>query len=310
MGSSVPLAMSIAALVVTQDLLLDLMDLVRGPLEPVDALIILGAVQANVAPILAQPALQFEFGALPDMPPDTARRPVSISGLAGALGLPFETVRRRLLRLSEAGICDITPAGVVVPARQLHSPIHTAGLLALDGTLSRAWRRLAEMGFLEPGSLPVPLQAPGPTPLLRAQARIAGEYLMRMMPQVERRFGGLIPGLIALQMLRENAAGLVRDPAGPGPEARQPWLPDGVKRPVSVTLVATRLRLQNETVRRHVRRLTERGLVGQVGRGFIVLADGLDDIGVAEVIPENNVSLSRLFRDLARIGAVQAWENA
>jgi hypothetical protein len=53
------------------------------------------------------------------LPPDAARKPISILALAGSLGLPFETTRRHVARLEAAGACKRVPGGVIVPTSAL-----------------------------------------------------------------------------------------------------------------------------------------------------------------------------------------------
>jgi len=49
-------------------------------------------------------------------------KPASASALARALGLPFETVRRNVLRLTEAGLCEKTRGGYLITPALLEEP--------------------------------------------------------------------------------------------------------------------------------------------------------------------------------------------
>ncbi|HEX3917273.1 MAG TPA: hypothetical protein VHW60_08035 [Caulobacteraceae bacterium] len=53
------------------------------------------------------------------LPPDEARKPISILALADSLGLPFETTRRHVARLEAAGACKRVRGGVIVPSSAL-----------------------------------------------------------------------------------------------------------------------------------------------------------------------------------------------
>src|SRR5687768_16284064 len=77
---------------------LDEMANVVGGREPIVALLVLAVNQANIAPLTLDPQARSRYGALEAPAPDAARRPVSISAVAASLGLPFETVRRRIRR--------------------------------------------------------------------------------------------------------------------------------------------------------------------------------------------------------------------
>lgn len=53
------------------------------------------------------------------VPPDELRKPVSVLGVSGALGLPFETTRRHVNRLLASGRCERVRGGVIVPQSTL-----------------------------------------------------------------------------------------------------------------------------------------------------------------------------------------------
>lgn len=58
-----------------------------------------------------------QFATLGDIPPDELREPVSVYAIARELGLPYETVRRHVNKLVEAGLCERNADGrLVVPA--------------------------------------------------------------------------------------------------------------------------------------------------------------------------------------------------
>lgn len=308
MPDSLPYATSVAALVVTKDLLLDLLEQARGPFNPVDGLILLGVLQANVASLLTGPEQQLAFGRFETVPPDEVRRPIKITGLAAATGLPFETVRRRTIRLAEAGACTITPSGVLVPQRHLATPSMAEAISGFDRILQDAYGRLVALHFFDGHPLPTARHDTGASAPLRAGARIAADYLLRLMPLMGKRFGGVVRALIVMQLIRENTQTLGDVRNVYEIDSRPPWVPDALKRPASVTQVASRLRLQNETVRRHMRRLAQEGMIAQVGRGYIVTAEALVDAGIPELIDENNLSLRRLYRALALVGAVRTWD--
>src|SRR5207342_3648220 len=80
-----------------------------GPGDLLDTLVSLALIQANVGHIDNHgpdaPAGLRSDGAVPD----DLRRPVSVLALADALGLPYETTRRRIAGLAEAGLCTRVP---------------------------------------------------------------------------------------------------------------------------------------------------------------------------------------------------------
>ena len=292
-------AVSAAAMNIAKDLLLDLLDSGRDGLEPLDALIILAVLQANRA-----------LGALSDVAPADGApadpRPVSVSGLAASLQSPFETVRRRVARLSGLGIFEVAPTGVVAPRWVLESPGYAKRVLGVDRSLCQAYRRLLRVGFFEGDSRPQPaLSNTAPAPMAE-RAVLSGAFTLRMMDFLGARFGGIVRVMVMLAMLRENTRDL-GDARNFGDGVELPVAPDSLKRPASVALVARRLRLQHETVRRHVHALVSQGVCRRVRGGFIVTAQSLVQRRLAELVPETSVNLHRLYRGLGQIGAIAAW---
>lgn len=291
-------AVSAAAMNIAKDLLLDLLDSGRDGLEPLDALIILAVFQANRAVGASAMA------AGDDAPP--APRPVSVSGLAASLKSPFETVRRRVARLSGLGIFEVAATGVVAPRWVLESPGYAKRVLGVDRSLCQAYRRLLRVGFFEGANRLQPaLSKAAPAPMAE-RAILSGAFTLRMMDFLGARFGGVGRVMVMLAMLRENTRDL-GDARNFGDGVELPVAPDRLKRPASIALVARRLRLQHETVRRHVHALVSQGVCRRARGGFIVTAESLAQRRIAELAPETSVNLRRLYRGLGQMGAIAAW---
>jgi len=65
--------------------------------------------------------------------PDDVRRPVSIAQVAKSLGMPFETVRKQVHALIDAGLCVRVDGGVIVPRTAMQLPgVARAALDNLD----------------------------------------------------------------------------------------------------------------------------------------------------------------------------------
>lgn len=124
----------------TLKLLGDLMD---G--EIITALVALGLGQANVAHIDAVEG-PGEFDHLPNIPPDTMRRPVSVLSLASSLGLPYETTRRHVEKMVKSGMCVRVKGGVVIPGRSIDNDAHRAAIVANMANLRRLVRGLKKVG--------------------------------------------------------------------------------------------------------------------------------------------------------------------
>ena len=78
---------------------LDLLKIYRGDRDLADALILAALIQSSSAPIAGDPGLQRRYGVFAAPAPATMRRAISMNAVAASLGLPFETVRRRVKRL-------------------------------------------------------------------------------------------------------------------------------------------------------------------------------------------------------------------
>lgn len=84
-------------------------------LDPIDVLIVHAILNANVAPILNDPALDRQFASLGRSEPDLLKRGISRAALARFLNLPLETVRRRAAALKRRGVVCEREDGLIVP---------------------------------------------------------------------------------------------------------------------------------------------------------------------------------------------------
>ncbi|MCR5876607.1 hypothetical protein LRS10_22120 [Phenylobacterium sp. J426] len=84
-------------------------------------------------------------------PPALVRRPVARTLIARQLGLPSETVRRRIARLSALGACERSGAGLVVPNEVLQRADFAA---VIDRNLTDLRRMF--IGLAQLGALPAP----------------------------------------------------------------------------------------------------------------------------------------------------------
>ena len=99
-----------------------------------DGLIMLSIIEANTS-YLNEP--QYGFKCMGDIPPDDVRQPVSVYQVARELGLSYETTRRHVQQLIQAGKVERKAEGVIVPASLFAEPDN----LSLT---NRAYRNLME----------------------------------------------------------------------------------------------------------------------------------------------------------------------
>ena len=271
--------------------LLDEMANGLGGLEPLDGLLVLAINQANIAPLTRDPEARARYGALEAPAPDGERRPVSINAIAASLGLPFETVRRRIRRLAAERVCTVSSEGVVVPASFLASPSYLQSLMLAHDRLRRFYEDLRAAGLIE--GLPPPAFDTDSVPV-RAAARLLADYVLRASEGLMREAGNVISVLILVALLASALADEGRDSDAP--------------RAMSVRAIALRLRLSPETARRHVAELVEDGLCVRTAAGLVIMEETLGRPGLRLLLADNAGNVQRLLAGLAERGVIRAWE--
>lgn len=284
--------------------LLDTIAMGRGAGDIIDPLIVSVAMEANVAPINQDFELSVRYATMADPPPEDLRRPVSVNALAASIMLPYETVRRRVQRLVENGALVASPRGVYVPAHVVENPFFLATATARYERLRRLYFELKALGVLDglvrPNDTPTYNAAP-----IRAANRAISEYVLRFIEAVMRHVGDPVSGLIMLEMGRANAESLdAVDMQIEGP------IPDERRRPISMLELSRRVGLPAETVRRHVKKLTQGGYCRAVKGGCLAAVERLGQPTAQGYngLAENLVNLQRLFARCAQLGIVARWE--
>jgi len=270
-----------ALLLLSGALLLDQVTVGMAGMDARDAVLVMAINQANIAPLTRDPNARMRYGALENPAPDDERRPVSLSAVAASLGLPYETVRRRVRRLETQGICTLTAQGAVVPESFLASPAYLTSVVTAHARLARFYEDVRKAGLLQP--LPPSRYPPEPTIPIRASLRLIADYLLRTGEMLMGLTGDLISGLAFLAILSGSGG--------------------------SASSVARRLAMPHETVRRHCSELVARGWCVRTGRGYAIPTEVLARRDVAGFIRANATNVQRLFAALAERGLVEAWER-
>lgn len=259
-----------------------------GGLEPLDALIVMAVNQANISPLTRDPAARERYGQMQAPAPDHERRRVSINAVANSLGLPFETVRRRIRRLVDADVCDLNSDGVIVPARFLSSPDYVQSVVQGHHRLRRFYYDLRDAELID--ELPAAAYAPDQVPI-RAAARLLADYVLRTSDGLMREAGNVISTLVLVALL----AAALREQGGL------------LHRPVSAKAIAEHLRLPMETVRRHAAGLAEAGLCARTTSGLVMRPEHLSRPGLRLLVEDNALYVQRLVASLAERGVIDAW---
>lgn len=83
-----------------------------------------------------------------DIPPDEERRPITIRQVADSLGLPYETVRRRVVEMLERGMArKVGREGFIVPVEALGRPEVVNSLKRSHTSLLRFLKELKSLGI-------------------------------------------------------------------------------------------------------------------------------------------------------------------
>jgi len=286
---------------------LDLVRLGGNGRDVIDALLKMAIVQANVAQVMRDPQLQRAYATLEHPVPNELRRPVSINAVASSLQLPFETTRRRIRALAEAGQCELTARGVIVPLSPIDAKMAQIGAEIPYSLVRQLYRRLRAIGLL---------QAPTPTepwdmshPPYRLVLRLAFAYVLRLCEPLATNIGDPVSGIIAMDIVRANTEHLSDAEGGTDDPNVGGFPEDSLRRPVRVATLSERLGIPQETVRRHVNRLVNSRRCVRVGQGYVVTSAILANGSLTRFMLDNQIHLSRLFSALDEFGILAAWER-
>ncbi|MBU1377617.1 MAG: hypothetical protein KKA30_16730 [Alphaproteobacteria bacterium] len=290
---------------------LDLVKLGGFGRDVIDGLLMAAISQANVAQITRNADLQRRYATLDQPPPDELRRPVSISAIANSLRIPFETARRRITALIDAGVVRTAARGVIIPTSPLTSPFYRMGAEANYGLVRNLYFRLRGIGLLE--DLPRPN---GPAfdpadPPIRLVIRLSSDYLLRLAEPVSEHMGDLVTGLILMDMIHANTQHLTDADAGDpdGDWSPEGFVPDRMRRPVRAVLLSERLGIPQETVRRHLQRLVKADQCERKEDGYLAPARILARAPFVQYMLDNQSHLHRLYTGLADFGVLSEWER-
>lgn len=230
-----------------------------------------GDLVRGVVQIAIAQATRPSDGADPDRP-GVSTRAVSVRAIGQSLGLPYETTRRKVVELEEAGLCRrVSASGVAAIPPPRDQAFHDA--------CDASWRslRAAIVGLTATGfdyrmleGISAQAGPPRGLPLPEAVASLSQAFLLRVLESAATPHGSITDAAIITAMLIANADGLARDPelarkyAGAGAPP-----PDSLRRPATIAEIAERLDMTRETVRRRVNRYVKLGWAVRVTGGHL-----------------------------------------
>ena len=261
---------------------------------------ILAITRANVREVTASPEpVAHTHDGVPGVPADALRIPVSVYAVAKDLGLPYETIRRRVKKLLDAGVCVTVDGGVVVPGATM---VRQSNLDLIAETQTATESFVAEAGRF--GVTAAQHYRPPTADLPKQIIRLAMNYFLDATSHSAKVMDLDVVAVLVLRAINmANVSHVTHDPAlAPAYAGLDIELPDGERQGVSVYSISRFLLMPYETARRAVQRLEQRGLVRK-GRGGLTVP--LEVVKRPEVVAGilHLVALTETFlADLARAG--------
>lgn len=235
------------------------------------------AMVANTQHLLDDAMLAVCFDIAPVTPADC--RPVTVTAIATGLGVDYSTVRRHVVAMRVAGHCLPNRRGVIVDFAGAPAFIATPGGLPAQLALlaTQLQERVIDNGHnvAAVAELRTALDLDF-TRLATADTLVTmlvGRYIARVMLPSTSLFGAdRVSAAIFLTIYVENSRAVEADPRLSHADG---WIDRellaAALRPISVTEIAIRLGLNNETVRRRTNRLIDKGIVERVVGGVVVI---------------------------------------
>jgi predicted transcriptional regulator len=230
------------------------------------------------------------------------RRPITVFAVAQRLKLPYETARRHVGALIDAGLCLRTSGGVQVRPDIYDVPGAEAVLDQVTEVTGLYVRALAEVGV----TLPKEEVAGGNDPRRRAAQKAIHHFLELAGISHAILDLDIIDALLFVSVIKANTWHLTVDPeAALAYAAMETIPPDELRKPITVYALAKQLALPYDTANRHAKKLLAAGLVTRDSRGALiapasVLSSPRMTAGVERVVGE----VDRFLHALARVRAL------
>ncbi|WP_374576192.1 hypothetical protein [Phenylobacterium sp.] len=272
-----------------------------------DGVIRLAILDANIRHLIASPEVAKAYASFETPIPDEMRRPASINAVAGSLGLPFETVRRRVHALDRQGLAQAGKDGVILSQNQLITGPVQQVLDENFASLAAFYGRLRTMA---PALELVPAPAAGEQTAakpadepVRVAMRSTVGYVLRYLESAQPVAGDFLNAIMFLAIVVANVGHITNDQtASDRFSTPQTVAPDSERRRLTVHALSKDLGMSFETTRRRVNALMERGVCLRDGSGIYVPAATLLSDPVVKHRRTNAASLQRLFGGLQRLG--------
>ncbi len=254
------------------------------------AIIVVAVMDADIGHLDTNPDLGRRYATYDQAPPNGFRRPTSARAIASRLGLPYETVRRRLEPVIASGRCVRTTRGIYSPT--LSRPDHLAGaqenLIAIRRLLIDLQRRVPDEAW-SPVKFAATSTEPGEPPL-RLLNRRSAQFAVDLLADIAAAVGGYDAALVYMALLESTGRCEVVDPP---PVIRLSALARSIQQPL-------------ESVRRRLAALVDQGLITREANGYTARHDAVADAVIGRLAVANLRHLRDFFTSLHRLGVTFA----
>jgi predicted transcriptional regulator len=259
-------------------------------------LVYAAVIQANARDVDADEHLSRQWGQAEQPLPVALRKPVSGYAVALALGLPRETVRRKIKVLVERQLLEPTEAGFIGAQHDLE-PEYGLSFMESDAAMSLAFfQTMQHIEGLSEQDLALCRQGPC---MQRMISRAANGHTLAVLEDLRRLFDGeLIAGLLFCAILNANA----RRAGGGGAEDLQSRWENA--RPITALALSDMVGIPRETTRRHIKKLEEMGFCTFGTRGVTISEDVLGKPSVVAAFDRICASTRALIQRMARSGVL------
>lgn len=238
----------------------------------VTALVFIEIARMNTSQIMATRQFAERHLAIGDIPGDDARLPVSAYALARDLRLPYETLRRHVMKLKAAGLCISVADGLIVPREVFARPEAENATRDNMREVVALVAEAARVGVVARDRAP-PANPPANPDVSLQVARLASDYFVEAMRLVAKSLElDILSALVFLTISQHNTEKVRRDLHLATTYAGLAEIPpDDIRAPATAYFVSRFLHLPYETARRAGLRLVEFGLAERSETGAFVV---------------------------------------
>ncbi|MDP1738978.1 MAG: helix-turn-helix domain-containing protein [Caulobacter sp.] len=201
-----------------------------------------------------------------------AARAISVRAIATSLGIPYESCRRKVRELEAAGRCRrVGPTRVAIVTEAIAGPAYNAQCAERWNNLRGYLVELTAIGF-DFG----PFSQVSPQIAVRAPTRVQGiaalidNFILRLIEARVSTDDSITDSAIITAMMSMNAQPMRHDHdlawKYAGSETPPP---DSARAPVTIAMLARRLRMSEDSIGRRVNLYVKRGWVRRVRGGYL-----------------------------------------